>query len=102
MDFVALLRFRESVSGADRDAALVRRTAWQYPEGIHAIAEYWPSSDAVQVVLIFSTDDAEAVLQLSFEWSDVFDIDIHPAVSAEDGLRLGPDVFTKLTRLQQQ
>jgi hypothetical protein len=38
---------------------------------------------------------------LEFEWSDVFDIDISPAVSAEEGLRIGPEVFGRLRRLQQ-
>lgn len=101
MDYVALLRYRSSVSAAERDAALVRRTAWQYPAGITVIAEYWPTSADVAVVSIFSTDDIAAIMELDFEWSDVFDIDISPAVSADDGLRLGPEVFGRLKRLQQ-
>ena len=42
-----------------------------------------------------------AIWELQAEWSDVFDIDIAPAVSAEEGLRIGPDVFGRLQRLQQ-
>src|ERR1039458_4940438 len=42
VDYVALLKFRSAVSGADRDAALTRRAGWQYPEGLQLIAEYWP------------------------------------------------------------
>jgi len=101
MDYVALLRFRASVSAADRDAALMRRAGWQYPAGIKLIAEYWPSSSDVQVVSIFSTDDFAAIMELQFEWNDVFDIDVSPAVSAETGLQIGPDVFGRLQRLQQ-
>ena len=102
MDYVALLSFRSSVSGAERDGALMRRTAWQYPEGIRLIAEYWPTASAVQVVSIFSADSFDNVMELVFEWNDVFDIDIHPAVSAEEGLRIGPEVFGRLPRMQQQ
>jgi hypothetical protein len=101
MDYVALLRYRSSVAGAERDAALMRRTTWEYPDGIQLIAEYWPLSGDVQVISIFSTDSIAALLELEFEWSDVFDIDVSPAVSAEEGLRIGPEVFGRLRRLQQ-
>ena len=101
MDYVARLTFRSSVSGADRDAALMRRAAWEYPAGIQVIAEYWPMAADIQVVSIFSTDDVAAIWELEAEWNDVFDIDVSPAVSAEDGLRIGPDVFGRLRRLQQ-
>ena len=100
MDYVALLSFRSSVTGVERDAALVRRAGWEYPKGIRVTAEYWPMSSDVQVVSIFSTDDVAAIMEFEFEWNDVFDIDVSPAVSAEDGLRIGPDVFGRLKRLQ--
>jgi hypothetical protein len=101
MDYVALLRFRSSLSSADRDAALIRRSAWQYPEGVRLIAEYWPMSSAVPVVGIWSTESFDKIMEIVFEWNDVFDIDIHPAVSAEEGLRIGPEVFARLPRMQQ-
>ena len=102
VDYVALLSFRSSVPGAERDGALMRRAGWQYPEGIRLIAEYWPAASAVQVVSIFSADSFDKVLEIIFEWNDVFDIDVHPAVSAEEGLRIGPEVFGRLPRMQQQ
>lgn len=101
VDYVATLRFRPSVSAADRDAALVRRAGWQYPEGITLIAEYWPSSADLQVISIFSADDYAPVMQLVFDWNDVFDINVHPAVSAEEGIKTGIEVFSKLTRLKR-
>jgi len=56
----------------------------------------------VQVVSIFSADSFDRVLEFLFEWNDVLEIDIHPAVSAEEGLRIGPEVFGRLPRMQQQ
>jgi hypothetical protein len=100
MDYVGRLTFRSSVMAAERDAALMRRTTWQYPAGIRVIAEYWPLAADVQVITIFSADDVAAVWELVAEWEDVFDIDVSPAVSAEDGLRIGPEVFGRLSRLQ--
>jgi len=35
------------------------------------------------------------------EWSGVFDLDVSPGVSADDGLRIGADVFGRLHPLQQ-
>ena len=54
MEFVALLKFRPSVPAAERDAALMRRAGWQYPDGVKVIAEYWPLSGEYQVVSVFS------------------------------------------------
>ena len=102
MDFVALLKFRSSLSAAEMDAALARRATWKYPKDIRVIAEYWPLSSAVQVVTIVTTDSIEKMMEIVFEWDDVFEIDIHPAVSAEEGLRIGPEVFARLPRMQQR
>jgi hypothetical protein len=101
MDYVALLRFRSAATTAERDAALARRAGWQYPAGVRLIAEYWPMAADVQVVSIVNTDDPATMFEFVLEWSDVFDIDIHPALSAEDGLRVGSEIYGRLTRLQQ-
>jgi len=100
MEFVALLRFRPSVSSADRDAALMRRAAWQYPEGIKPIAEYWPMAGDQQVVTIFTADSIAPIMDVEFEWNDVFDVTVYPTVSAEEGLRIGPDMFGRLARMK--
>jgi len=100
MDFVALLKFRSALSAAEADAALGRRAAWKYPEGIQVIAEYWPLSSAVQVASILAAESIEKIMELVFEWQDVFDIDVYPAVSADEGLRIGPEVFARLPRMQ--
>jgi hypothetical protein len=102
MEFVALLRFRDTVSAADRDAGLARRASWQYPQGIKSIAEYWPMSGDVQVVSIFSAESFEPIMELELEWSDIFDISVSPAVSADEGLQVGGAVMGRLHRLQAQ
>ena len=101
MEFVALLKFRPSVPAAERDAALMRRAAWQYPDGLKVISEYWPMSGEYQVVSVFSAETIEPLMELDFEWNDVFDISVSPALSAEEGLRVGPEVFGRLQRMQQ-
>ena len=101
MEFVALLRFRPSVPAAERDAALMRRASWKYPEGLKVISEYWPMSGEHQVVTAFEADSVEPIMEVEFEWNDVFDVTLYPAVSAEEGLRMGPAVFGRLQRMQQ-
>ena len=88
MEFVALLKFRPSVPAAERDAALMRRAAWQYPDGI-------------KVVSVFSAETIAPLMELEFEWNDVFDISVSPALSADEGLRVGPEVFGRLPRMRQ-
>jgi hypothetical protein len=100
MDYVGRLTFRAAVGSGERDAALMRRATWDYPSGVRVIAEYWPMAADVQVITIFSADDISAVWELVAEWEDVFDVDVSPAISAEDGLKVGPEVFGRLRRLQ--
>ena len=101
MEYVAFLSFKSSASSAERDAALARRATWQYPDGIRLIAEYWPASSTTQVVSIFSTEGYGPIFELVLNWNDVFDIDVSPAVSADEGLRLGADALGRVARLQQ-
>jgi hypothetical protein len=101
VEYVALLKFRPSVSAADRDAALMRRASWQYPDGVKVTTEYWPMSAEHQVVTVFAADSVAPIMEIVFQWNDVFDISVFPAVSAEEGLRMGPDILGRLPRLQQ-
>lgn len=100
MDYVALLTFRDTTTGAERDAALLRRATWEYPAGLDVTAEWWPMTDAPHVVVLFSTDDPGAIMELDFEWNDVFDMKIAPALRADQGLALGAEVFGRLNRMQ--
>jgi hypothetical protein len=100
MEFVALLKFRPSVPAAERDAALMRRAGWQYPDGLKVIAEYWPLSGEYQVITVFSAESVAPLMEVEFEWDDVFDMTVTPAVSADEGLRIGPEIFGRIPRMQ--
>ena len=100
MEFVALLRFRPSVPAAERDAALMRRAGWQFPDGLKVVAEYWPLSGEYQVVTVFSAETIAPIMEVEFEWDDVFDMTVTPAISADEGLRIGPEVFGRVPRMQ--
>jgi hypothetical protein len=101
VDYVAFLKFRPSLSAAERDGALMRRASWEYPAGMRVIAEYWPSAADIQVVSIFSVEEYGPVMELLLEWGDVFEMAIHPAVSAQDGLQIGAEAAGKVPRMAQ-
>ena len=93
MDYVMLLRWKQGLSRDQRDGALAHRAGWNYPAGAHVIAEYWPAAEDPAVVSIFRTEDFAALMEIEFTWGDTFDITVFPAVSAEDGLKIGPEAM---------
>lgn len=40
-------------------------------------------------------------MELVLQWNDVFDISVHPAVSAEEGLKVGAEALGRVRRLAQ-
>jgi hypothetical protein len=95
MDYVMLLRWKQGLTRDERDAALINRAGWKYPSGVKVIAEYWPAAEDPAVVSIFQTDDFAALMDIEFHWGDRFDITVIPAISAEEGLKVGPDVMSR-------
>jgi hypothetical protein len=93
MDYVMLLRWKQGLARDQRDGALIQRAGWQYPEGVKVIAEYWPAAEDPAVVSIFRADDFGALMEIDLTWGHIFDITILPAISAEDGLKVGPEAM---------
>lgn len=93
MDYVMLLRWKQGLTRDQRDGALMNRAGWKYPSGVDVLAEYWPAAEDPAVVSIFRTDDFSTLMEIEFTWGDLFDVTVFPAVSAEDGLKMGPDVM---------
>jgi len=93
MDYVMLLRWKQGLTRDQRDGALMHRAGWNYPSGVKLIAEYWPAAEDPAVVSIFQAGDYAALMEVAFTWGDTFDITVIPAISAEDGLKIGPDVM---------
>src|SRR5664279_4700259 len=91
--FVMTLKWQPGLTRDQRDDALIRRSQWNYPEGVKLHGEYWPSSESVAVVSAFETDDPAALMDIGFTWGDVFQVEVSPAVTAEQGLKIGPEVM---------
>ena len=63
-----------------------RRLQWQYPEGVTPVAEYWLHSSDLSVFAVVEAESPEPLAAIRMEWDDVFEIDVFPVVTAEEGL----------------
>ena len=63
-----------------------RRLQWQYPQGITPVAEYWIHSSELSVFAVVEAESAEPLAAMRMEWDDLFEIDVFPVVTAEEGL----------------
>jgi hypothetical protein len=95
MQYVVLLDWRTEATGEERDGALIRRGGWSYPDGLNVIAESWTASSSPAVVVIAEADNFAPLMELNMTWGDVFVITTHAAVSAEEGLTIGPEVMAR-------
>jgi hypothetical protein len=95
VDYVMFLSWKQGVTRDQQDGALIRRAGWQYPDGITVHGEWWPATVDPAVVVAFETESYAPIMEVIFGWGDVFDITVHPAVSAEEGMRIGPDAMAK-------
>jgi hypothetical protein len=57
------------------------------------IAEYWLQSASPDVVSIFEADSSVPILATVAVWGDVFAINVFPAITAEDGLKLAKQMM---------
>jgi hypothetical protein len=89
MLFVATLK----ATGGTEAERTARRLEWDYPEGVKPIAEYWIMGGDVTVVSVFETNDVAPIMATLAAWSDVFDISVAPAVTAQQGMQLAQQML---------
>ncbi len=85
MLFVALLTVHPGSSFKEGGA---RRLQWQYPEGVNVVGEYWLETDSPRVIAIMETESMAPFGQIRMEWGDMFEIEVFPAVTAEEGMQM--------------
>jgi len=93
--YTLLLNWREGLTVEQRDGALMRRAQWQYPEGSVPIGEYWLASQRPGVIVVLEADGYAPIMEMQFTWGDVFDITVHPSITPEDGLKIGPEIMAR-------
>jgi hypothetical protein len=95
VDFVMLFRWKQGLTRDQRDEALMRRAQWRFPQGVEPVAEYWPAAEDPAVVAIVRADDFAGLMEIDLTWGDLFDVTSLPAISAEDGMQVGPEVMQR-------
>jgi hypothetical protein len=98
MQYVMLASWKPGLSRAEMDGAMVRRAGWQFPDDVNPIGEWWPMASSPAVIAVFETDAPGALMELMLSWGDLFDLQVIPAVSADQGLQLGPAAMEARSR----
>ena len=96
MLYVAMLTWKDHLTREQQQAALVRRAAWELPERMDLHGEYWIAGAGPHVVSVFEADDYETIMELVFTWNDTFHIEVAPATTPEEGLKIGPGVLERV------
>jgi hypothetical protein len=84
--FVNLMTLKSGLSREQINEAAQRRARWKYPPELKLVAEYWILGSP-NIIAIIDADHVGDILQATYAWSDAFDIQTHPVLSVEDGLR---------------
>ena len=84
--FVTLMTYKSHLTRQQIDEASQRRAKWAYPPGLELIAEYWVQGSP-QVISIIEAVEIGPVVAANYTWSDVFDINTHPALTVTEGLQ---------------
>lgn len=85
MLFVTLLSTRP---GNTFQEGVARRLQWEYPEGLNVVGEYWLETEAPRVIAIVEAESMEPFGAIRMEWGDMFEIEVFPVVTAEQGLEM--------------
>lgn len=87
MLFVAL--GKQKPTSQTPQEGIARRAQWKYPEGIRVLGEYWTVGGEYDLVVVMEADNIGPVMAAQMAWADAFEFHTAPAVTAEEGIRLG-------------
>jgi hypothetical protein len=85
MLFVTLLSTRP---GFTFQEGVAKRLQWEYPEGANVLAEYWLETEGPRVIAVVEAESMEPFGQIRMDWSEMFEIEVFPVVTAEQGLQM--------------
>jgi len=102
MTILGLFYWKPGITHEKVMECLGRRLQYETPEGVHTVFEYWPagaSPDLPAVVGVYEMSDLGPMMETELIWGEYFDIKILPAISAEDGLKMGADIMQHLAAI---
>ncbi|HEU4493417.1 MAG TPA: DUF3303 family protein [Rubrobacteraceae bacterium] len=93
MLFVALLKNR--AAGTFQEG-VARRMQWNYPEGVRVLGEYWLETETPRVIAVMEAESMDAFGQIRMDWGDMFEIEVFPAVTGEQGMEMARQAMSGL------
>lgn len=88
MLFISILTAKPGLAPEQSQEGLRRRLQWTPPEGIKILGEYWLQGAPGRVIAISEASSPGPIMMVNAAWGDIFDIEVIPAVTAEEGLKL--------------
>lgn len=82
MLFVSLAKAKAGSTTIER---MARRLDWDFPEGGEIVAEYWLQTVNPTVVMAVEAESIAPIVAAVAQWDDVLDIQVFPAVTADEG-----------------
>ena len=61
---------------------------WDYPEGLRVLGEYWLETEDPRVIAVMEAQSMDAFGQIRMDWGDMFEIEVLPAVTGEQGMKM--------------
>ena len=83
---------KAAVSNEQRAEYTRRRAEWKPPATVKILAEYMVPTGANKVVIIYETSDIWDIGAMRVPWLDYFNVDVFPAISMEEVIKMAPNV----------
>ena len=61
------------------------------------MAEYWLETEAPRVVAVMEAESMDAFDQIRMDWGDMFEIEVFPAVTGEQGMEMARQAMSGQT-----
>lgn len=102
MTMIGLFYWKPGISHEKVMECLGRRFDYKEPEGANMLFEYWPSGvgdKSPAVVAGYEMTDLGPMLEIELYWGEYFDIMMLPAISADDGIKMGADILQHIAAM---
>jgi hypothetical protein len=102
MTILGLFYWKTGITHEKILECLGKRFSYEEPEGANLLFEYWPSGVGDRtpaVVAGYEMTDFAPMMEIELVWGEYFDITMLPAVSAEDGIKMGGDVIQHIAAM---
>jgi len=99
---LGLFYWRPGITHEKAMEAMAKRAQYELPEGATTVFEYWAAGagpDIPAVVGVYEMADFGPMLETELVWGEYFQMKMLPAVSADDGIKMGADIMQHIAAM---